>query len=89
MRPKGKAVSAIVSVQELERSFQAGESVTPRALLAKGLIHKRLGKIPEVKLLGSGKIAKKLLVSECQISKGARKAIEKAGGVVTTTNDKR
>jgi len=32
--------------------------------------------------LGSGELAKKLLVSECQISKSAKDKIEKAGGSI-------
>ena len=74
--------SVIVSIGELERTFQKGERVNPKALMEKGLVHKRLGRWPAVKLLGDGTITKKLLVSQCQISKSAREKIEKAGGSV-------
>ncbi|OHA48939.1 MAG: 50S ribosomal protein L15 [Candidatus Terrybacteria bacterium RIFCSPHIGHO2_01_FULL_48_17] len=80
--PKKPLAPTIVLVERIQQHFRAGEKVTPRTLFAKGIVEKRLGKIPEVKLLGSGKISKKLLVSECQISSGARKAIEKAGGSI-------
>lgn len=73
---------ASLDIAEVARAFRAGEKVTPRTLLEKGLIYKRLGKLPSVKLLGSGNVGKKLLVAECQISKNARAALEKAGGTV-------
>ena len=40
------------------------------------------GKIPIVKILRRGEIKKKLIIEGCQVSKGAREKIEKAGGVV-------
>ena len=74
--------SVIVSVGELEKTFQKGERVNPKTLIEKGLVRKRLGRWPVIKLLGDGTITKKLLVSQCQISKSAREKIEKAGGSV-------
>ena len=40
------------------------------------------GKTPKVKILGNGKIAKKIIVEGCDISASAKEAIEKAGGSV-------
>ena len=75
--------SVIVSVGELEQKFQAGERVNPRTLIAKGLVAKRLGRLPKIKLLGDGALTKKLLISQCQISKSAREKIEKVGGSIS------
>ena len=75
--------SVIVSIGELEKTFQKGERVNPKTLIEKGLVRKRLGRWPVIKLLGDGTITKKLLVSQCQISKSAREKIEKAGGSVS------
>ena len=80
--------TAVVNIADLDRKFLDGETVNPKDLLKKGLIKKIGGKIPVVKLLGSGNIAKKLLVSECQLSKSAKEKIEKAGGEVKTLNPK-
>lgn len=74
--------SVAVSLRALEQKMKDGETVTPKLLAERGVISMRGNKLPEVKLLASGKIAKKLLIKDCQISKGARKAIEKAGGKI-------
>jgi large subunit ribosomal protein L15 len=68
-----------VNISDLER-FEAGEEVTPEALKAKGLI-RSLRK--DVKLLGDGKLSKKLTVTVHAASAGARKKVEAAGGTVT------
>jgi len=72
----------IVNLEILEKIFNHEEKVNPRTLLEKGIIKKAKGLLPEVKLLGQGDLTKKLLVSECQISKSARGKIEKAGGTI-------
>lgn len=71
-----------VNLNVLEKHFKDNEKVHPKALWEKGVISKISGYLPEVKLLGSGEVTKKLLVSECQISKPAREKIEKAGGKI-------
>lgn len=70
-------------MKDLEKKFKNGDRITPQTLLEAGLINRRKGKLSEVKLLGSGEVTKKLLVSECQISKSSREKIEKAGGKIT------
>ena len=71
-----------INLDLIEKNFESGQKVTPKSLLEKGLIRKEKGFIPEVKLLGGGILTKKLLVSECQISKPALEKIKKAGGNV-------
>jgi len=70
-----------VSVGSLER-FSSGAEVTPKILVAEGVISGRKGRRAPVKILHSGKLTKKLLVSGCSVSAGARKAIEAAGGTI-------
>ena len=71
-----------VNLNLLESNFKDNDKITPTALLEKKIIRKKKGKIPAVKLLGTGEITKKLLVSECQISGAAKEKIEKAGGSI-------
>jgi large subunit ribosomal protein L15 len=80
--PSVRGKPTIVNIKLLEKKFEDGAKITPKALLENKIIVKRKGKIPGVKLLGSGEITKKLLVSECQISEQAKEKIEKAGGKV-------
>jgi large subunit ribosomal protein L15 len=67
-----------VNIRDLDR-FEAGAEVTPESLVEKRLIKNT--KI-DVKLLGTGEIAKNLTVRVHAISATAREKIEKAGGTV-------
>ena len=67
----------IVNLKDLEKIFAAGELVTPKKMFGRGLI-KTLKR--DVKVLGSGKLSKKLLVTANSFSESAKKAIMEAGG---------
>jgi len=73
---------AIVNLEILETKTKDGETINPENLLAKGLISRVKGKTPRVKILGTGKLTKKLVVENCKTSKTAKEAIEKAGGTI-------
>jgi large subunit ribosomal protein L15 len=62
--------------------FSPGEHVTSRTLITKRLIKKTAGKIPAIKVLGTGAINKPLLFNGLLMSDKARKKIEQAGGKV-------
>jgi len=59
--------------------FGEGETVDPESLVARGLVHRKGGKI---KLLGDGDAPKKLVVKVHAASASARKKITEAGGSV-------
>ena len=74
----------IVNLEDLEKNFGTGEKVTPETLLEKGLIRlpagrqgRIKGKIPEIKILGKGKLIKKITIEGCRISKSAEKILKK------------
>src|SRR5438105_4209644 len=67
---------AVVNVSELDR-FDAGTSVDESAMRKAGLVK---GRHDGIKILGDGKLAKKLIVSAHKFSESARKQIEAAGG---------
>ena len=71
---------AAVNLDRLESAFEAGATVTPEALLEKGVLSKK----QPVKILGNGELTKKLTVRAHKFSASAREAIEKAGGVAET-----
>ena len=77
-----KGASAVVNVNVLDKVFNDSETVSPKTLLKKQLIHKILGKTPKVKILGKGKLSKKLIIKNCQVSKSAKEIIEKAKGKI-------
>jgi large subunit ribosomal protein L15 len=47
-----------------------------------GLVRRVAGKVPPVKILGTGAISKKLTVEGVSMSASSKEAIEKAGGKV-------
>ncbi len=77
LRPRPQTVS-LTAIAAL---FEAGDTVTPRALIERGVVRQKGGGIPQVKLL-AGKIDKKISVAQCLVSDAARTAIEKVGGSV-------
>lgn len=79
----GERVLAVpVNLNKLEAAFAAGETVTPKTLVAKGVINAVAKRAPVVKILATGEITKKLTIEGCQISKAATAKIEQAGGKV-------
>ena len=58
-------------------AFEDGETVTAEALLAKGILSKC---VYGFKVLGNGKLTKKVTVEASAFSKSAKEAIEAAGG---------
>ncbi len=72
-----------VNLSALERAFDAGDIVSPQTLKEKKVIRLKKGTVQPVKILGLGDLSKKLIVSDCTVSKSALEKIEKAGGNVT------
>ncbi len=68
-RFKAKPKPQIVNLKNLEKHYKEGETVSPETLLKKGLIAKVKGRIPKVKILGQGKLNKKLEIKNCKMSK--------------------
>ena len=71
-----------VNVAVLEKTFDNGAEVTPKSLVAAGVVATRRKKAPAVKILGTGNLTKKLTISGCSVSASAKAKIEKAGGAV-------
>jgi len=75
--------TAVVNLEVLEKNSKDGETINPENLIKKGIISKMKGRTPKVKILGTGKLTKKLILENCKTSKTAKEAIEKAGGKIT------
>jgi large subunit ribosomal protein L15 len=69
---------AVVNLSDLER-FDNGATVDETALRQAGLVK---GQNDGIKVLGNGKLSKKLTVSATKFSATAKSAIEAAGGTV-------
>ena len=71
-----------VNLTRLETAFEIGAVVSPKTLVAAGVITTVRKKAPTVKILGTGEITKKISVEGCETSASAKAKIEKAGGSV-------
>lgn len=69
---------AVVNIASLN-AFENGDVVDAAALKAKGIVKKELDGI---KILGNGKLEKKLTVKVAAVSASAKEKIETAGGAV-------
>lgn len=80
-----EAKSLVVNISALEKSFAAGDTLTPALLVERGLLRVRKGAtMPVIKILGDGEMTKKLILSGFVISASAKEKIEKAGGSIVT-----
>jgi large subunit ribosomal protein L15 len=69
---------AVVNVDKLSQSFQAGTEVTPELLRQRGMVRESM----PVKVLGHGELDRALTVRAHAVSASARAKIEQAGGAV-------
>jgi len=73
-----RAEFAVVNVERLGASFEAGAEVTPEVLRERGLVRASL----PVKVLGRGELDRALTVRAHAVSASAKAKIEQAGGSV-------
>ena len=77
-----RVLPTVVNLTVLEAAFNAGDTVSPQTLHAHKIIGLTKGKMPAVKILGTGELTKKLTVSGCTYSASVKAKIEKVGGQV-------
>jgi len=65
----------ILNLRNIEKEYKDGEVVSPQSLLKKGLIDKIRNRIPKVKILGQGKLTKKLKFTGVKLSKSVKEKI--------------
>ena len=73
---------SVINVADLELLFSNNDLVNPSTLVKKGILEISAGKNPKVKILSNGELTKKLEISGCTVSVGAKTKIEKVGGTV-------
>lgn len=77
-----RVLPTVINLTVIEAAFAAGDTVSPQTLAAKGIISEKKGKLPMVKILGTGELTKKITLSGCVSSASVKAKIEKAGGSV-------
>jgi large subunit ribosomal protein L15 len=73
----------IVSLAQLEKSFNDGENIIKETLVERGIIKGKSNTL--LKVLGGFNLTKKLIVSADAFSKSAIESINKVGGKAETT----
>ena len=71
---------SVVNLKDL-KTLQ-GNEVSPETLAAAGIVNRRAGSLPEVKILGVGSISQAYTVKHCTVSESAKGKIEAAGGSI-------
>lgn len=74
--------ASVVNLREVNKTFKAGDLVSPQTLVKAGLVNKTSGNLPRVKVLATGELDKALKFKNCMLSLTAKAAIEKAGGSI-------
>jgi large subunit ribosomal protein L15 len=69
-----------VNIAKLQDVFTDGDTVNAATLFEKGLVSSA---VADVKIIGGGEFSRKVIVSGCKLSSGAKMAIEKAGGKIS------
>lgn len=77
-----RPLPVVVNIAAIATVFEGGETVSPRTLVAKGVLAQSGKRLPKVKLLGHGEIDIKVKVEGCITSTSAKEKIEAAGGTV-------
>lgn len=77
-----RIATSAVNLAALESAYKVGETVSPASLVAKGMVRRKKGRAPVVKILGTGELKKALVFKGCAVSVSARAAILKAGGTI-------
>lgn len=80
--------STVVNLDILEKHFSAKDNITPATIVEKGIVSTVSGKIPQIKILANGEVTKAFNIAGCLISASAKAMIEKAGGSVTSVDQK-
>lgn len=72
----------VVNLDTLQKISNENEKITPEFLSEKGAVKKEKGKIPGIKILGRGRLSKKIIVSKINVSEKAAQKIKQVGGSV-------
>lgn len=77
-----RVAASVVNLAALDAAYAVGETVSPGSLFVRNLVRRVKGRMPVVKILGTGTISKALVIKGCIVSKSARTAIVAATGTI-------
>ncbi len=71
-----------VNLSSIDKVFLDGDKINSTVLIKEGLVNRKNGKIPAIKILATGEITKKVNITGCAFSQTAKEKIEKVGGSI-------
>ena len=77
---------SVIGLDAIDKNFKAGEKVTPKTLAVRGIVFSKKGSKPKIKVLGEGKITKKVILDGLAVSKSAADKIIALGGEIRNLN---
>lgn len=66
----------VVNLSLIEEKFKSGDTVSPASLYERGLVRKIKGRLPKVKILGTGALKKNIVFKDVALSAGAGKNVD-------------
>lgn len=72
-----------VNLDQITSRFDVGAEVSPKTLLAAGLVRRESGRLPKVKVLARGELDRKLSFVNVTASAEAKAQIEKSGSSIS------
>lgn len=72
----------VLNLFDIDKKFKDGEIVNPASLVNNKLVRRISGRLPAIKILGTGEISKKLNFQGISLSLSARAKIQKAKGTI-------
>ena len=72
----------VINLVDLDKVFSSGDIINPKSLAEKGFIKPVGGRLPKVKILGTGEVTKKFILEGCLVSESAKTKITAVQGTV-------
>lgn len=83
-----KEKPSIVNLNQLDKHFSIDATINPKSLYEVGLIDKKGGRLPKVKILGKGELNKKLNFEAVSVSEHVKEKILKSGSLINYKKNK-
>ena len=71
-----------INLRDFEAGYKEGETVSPKTLLQRRIVQRVANRIPAIKILGNGKLNKKLIFLDVVVSQSVKTQVEKLGGSI-------
>lgn len=89
LRGRGKNINTsrqvparVVNIARIDAVFETGAIISPKTLVEHKLVNREAGKLPAVKVLGTGETTKSFTFEGCIVSVAAKAKLEQGGSTI-------